>query len=388
MQEWTNFDDIKSKLLRLWKKGDILTKSDLFPLTIKLKGPNSKCYGTHFLEISNWVKGLKNKDINSIGYGYEVVEKEINLRLVGKNTVPTHVIIKDLNDATKLIKKQKELHMFLKNKEALFDEWEQLEEWICKYPFKVLESIGVNCHKYIKVVKWFEQNPNHNVYIRQFDIPGIDTKFIEKNKVVLTEILNAILPENQINEEAKRFEERFYIKAKPANVRFRILNEANDYDFTDMSVPLEEFVNWRHDFENVFFTENEINFLSFPNVEKSIIIFARGYGVDNFKNVKWLLTKKLYYWGDIDTHGFNILSRARSFLPHLESFLMTEEILLTHKDLWVSEDKQFLYEVKNLRDDEYELLYSLQNNTFGHRVRLEQERISYRHIQEAIKDIC
>jgi len=42
------------------------------------------------------------------------------------------------------------------------------------------------------------------------------------------------------------------------------------------------------------------------------------------------------YWGDLDTHGLAILSRARLKLPHLESALMDEHTLLRHRDLWVS----------------------------------------------------
>ena len=29
----------------------------------------------------------------------------------------------------------------------------------------------------------------------------------------------------------------------------------------------------------------------------------------------WLLEKEIYYWGDIDTHGFAIFNQLRGFLP-------------------------------------------------------------------------
>ncbi len=387
MQNWTSLDDIKFKVLKLWNNGNLLTKNDLFPLKIKLKVPSSSSYGTYFNDISNWVKHLKEHDINSIGYGYKLVEKEVNLRLVGKNTIPTHVIIPDLENAVKLINKQKYMKVFFENKKILLEHWIELEDWINKYPFKIIDTVGEKQHKFIQVIKWFEQNPEHYIYIRQFDIPSVDTKFIEKNKVILGEMLKVVLPENLVNEEEKSFEGRFYIKSKPIMIRFRILDLSQQCKFTDMSVPLEEFQDYNPSYENIFFTENEINFLSFPNVKNSCIIFSKGYGIENFKNVKWLETKKLYYWGDIDTHGFNILSRARNFLPHLESFLMTEDILLKHKDLWVDEEKQFLYEINNLHPDEKQLVHKLQNNIFGKNIRLEQERIGYTYIQNAINVI-
>ena len=103
--------------------------------------------------------------------------------------------------------------------------------------------------------------------------------------------------------------------------------------------------------------------------------------------MQWLKNKEVYYWGDIDTHGFNILSIARGFLPDIKSFLMTEQILMAHKTLWVKEDRPFLSEIKNLNDQEQNLLYKLQNDYFGSKVRLEQERIRFKYLEEWMEHI-
>ena len=45
MKKWTDFHDIKTKLEKKWKSGEILCnmieEKDLFPSRIKIKGPNS-----------------------------------------------------------------------------------------------------------------------------------------------------------------------------------------------------------------------------------------------------------------------------------------------------------------------------------------------------------
>ena len=66
---------------------------------------------------------------------------------------------------------------------------------------------------------------------------------------------------------------------------------------------------------------------------------------------------------------------------------MTEQILMAHKTLWVKEDRPFLSEIKNLNDQEQNLLYKLQNDYFGSKVRLEQERIRFKYLEEWMEHI-
>ncbi len=391
MSNWTCYNDIKIRLNKIWNKGDILRSTqecdNIFPLKIKLKTPTASEMCNQFVEIGKWIQSLKTQDKHVKGYGYILEEKTVNYRLVGKNTLPTHAVIPTILDAVKIISKKSDYDLYIENKNLILDNFPTLKEWVHKYPFKVINKIGEEPLSFIKVLKWFKSHPNHYMYIREFDIQGVDTKFIEKNKVIIAEMLDIILPNLDVNSNERNFEKRFNIKSKPSLIRFRILDENMYTIFSDITVNIEEFNNWNPDFENVFFTENEINFLSFPSVEKSCIVFSKGYGVELLRNAEWLKELKTYYWGDIDTHGFNILSIARGFLPNLESFLMNEEILVKHKNLWGIEEKQFLGSIKNLTSSERDLVDKLQNDYFGVGVRLEQERIKFSYIEEYLETI-
>ncbi|WP_180272720.1 Wadjet anti-phage system protein JetD domain-containing protein [Konateibacter massiliensis] len=392
MSTWSKPDDIKRKIDYRWKKGDILRhcllKDDLFPLVIKLDAPSYKELSLYFSNVIIWITQLKEKEKLKRGYGYELIEKEINYRTIGKNSIPTHAQISSLEDAIKILHKQREVELFISNTHNLLQRWKGLQEWILRYPFKLIKSIGNDCDKFITVLEWFETHPNHYLYLRQLDIPSIDTKFIENNKTVIGELLEILLPTEQVNMSAKNFEEKFYLRQKPKMIRFRILDSRYTWQgISDLTVPIEEFSQWRPGFEKIFFTENEINFLSFPKVENSCIIFGKGYGVEIFKMAKWIADKKIYYWGDIDTHGFNILSIARGFLPNLKSFLMTEEILLEHREMWVNEEKQHLSEIENLTYEESILVSKLQNDYFGKGIRLEQERVAFGFVEKFIENL-
>lgn len=80
----------------------------------------------------------------------------------------------------------------------------------------------------------------------------------------------------------------------------------------------------------------------------------------------------------LDTHGFAILHRARSYIPELQSVLMDEDTLLQHKALWVDEAAQHsAAELALLTEEEQQLYRDLKLQRWGQNVRLEQERIDW-----------
>ena len=66
---------------------------------------------------------------------------------------------------------------------------------------------------------------------------------------------------------------------------------------------------------------------------------------------------------------------------------MNEEVFLKHRKFWVKEDKTFLADVKDLDNDEKILLKKLQENIYGENLRLEQERINFKYLQEYLKKL-
>ena len=106
-----------------------------------------------------------------------------------------------------------------------------------------------------------------------------------------------------------------------------------------------------------------------------MVFFELGYKANLLKEISWLKNKKIIYWGDIDTHGFAILSRLRAHFPHIESNLMDEETLLKYEHLWSCESQPYLGECPNLSSDESLVFENLRSRKWGSNVRLEQERI-------------
>jgi len=174
-------------------------------------------------------------------------------------------------------------------------------------------------------------------------------------------------------------------------VRFRlldpdlaILSAGTDQDIT---ITREAFACIDLPAETVFITENEINFFAFPQVRASMVIFGAGYGFRNLADIDWLQKRKIYYWEDIDTHGFAILDQFREFFPRAESFLMARETLLTHRSLWETENQPGSATLTRLTPEEKVLYDDLCHNMLGNRIRLEQEKIAFNTLVEALGNI-
>ena len=131
--------------------------------------------------------------------------------------------------------------------------------------------------------------------------------------------------------------------------------------------------------DTVFITENEINGLAFPAFPNALVIFGLGYRAEALRRLHWLADKRLYYWGDIDTHGFAMLDRLRSRMPHARSLLMDRATLDVHRELTGQEaaHQRFTGTLTRLTHAEQQLFQALRDNVLGNNLRLEQEHVGY-----------
>jgi hypothetical protein len=109
--------------------------------------------------------------------------------------------------------------------------------------------------------------------------------------------------------------------------------------------------------------------------------------VDVLEPLGWLADLDLVYWGDVDTHGFAILNRLRHRFGHARSMLMDRATLLAHRGQWVTEPRPTAAVLDLLDAEEAELYRDLVNGSFGPSVRLEQERIRFAAIEQALENL-
>jgi hypothetical protein len=386
--DWTVPDDLRRQVLRLWESGRLLVAplrgEALFPLRLKLRGPSARELSDEFDRVRVWISQWEG------GTGYELEWSEINHRVLGRNRIPAAACVVCEEDAMRLIGKSRDAAQFRQIAAETAARAPGLMEWLGQRPLTALEQ-GAAWTRVLDVVTWFRDHPRSGLYLRQIDIPGVDTKFIEERKPLLTELLDLTLPPDAIDAAApgwRSFERRYALRSKPNSIRFRMLDPRLAIcGLTDLSVPAQEFARLEIRPARVFITENEINGLAFPDVPGAVVIFGLGYGLDRLSEIDWLRDRPMHYWGDIDTHGFAMLDRVRAIFPGVESLLMDRQTLDEHSHLWVRESSPCVGELSRLRGPEPTLYDDLRFNRLGERVRLEQERIGFRWVERAIKAV-
>jgi len=246
----------------------------------------------------------------------------------------------------------------------------------------------------LDVVDWVAAHPRPGIYLRQVDIPGVHSKFIETHRGVLIQWLDRVLPPEAIEPSAcgvSRFARRYGFRDKLQRIRLRGLDPArallDGLVDADITLDADSFIRLHPAVSRVFITENEINFLAFPAVADSLLVFGAGYGFDVLAQADWLAHCQVYYWGDIDTHGFAILDQLRTHIPHARSLLMDRATLLAFEDQWGVEEAQTQRDLLHLDADERSLYDELRDNRIRPTLRLEQERIAFGWVEDALSVI-
>ena len=386
---WTQQKDLRAQLVKLWERGDMLsslvTEESLFPRRLSLKCPTSKEMVDRFDDVRYWVNEISNAP------NCRVVTREFNHRVFGTNSIPSEVWIDSFDDAIAFISKRKESARFMAIVEQTKQCQSNLLSWLAKRPMRAL-ALADDWGLLLEIVSWIQVNPRPNIYLRQVDIPSVHSKFIEAHRGVLAELFDMVLPPEMIelsSSGVSGFAARYGFCDKPLRIRFRMLDPdaISKAIGQDITLDAASFANLNPTVSRVFITENEINFLAFPLIKDSLVIFGSGYGFEMLRQVQWLSHCHIYYWGDLDTHGFAILDQFRSQFLHTESFLMDKATLLQFEPLWDIEEQQTLRDLPRLTPDELSLYNALRDNQIRKNLRLEQERIGFNWLNAALKKL-
>ena len=382
--------ELKKKAQRPWVTGSFLKSwladESLFPLEIPFRTPSGRTLGSDFARVRDWIVLLQGSSKAATGSGYVLEYRTINHQQLGRQKVPGRILFESRDDWLAYIGQQKAFRQFDELAGSTRRMLPEVMAYMAAKPLQVIEY-AESWPGLLKVCRYFQLNPRPNRYIRQLDIPGVDSKFIEGHRGILSELLTLALDPEDYDETLtglaeNGFERRFGLCFDEPLIRFRLLD--TDGPHTDISVPVSQFVD--PGVGTVFITENKINGLAFPRQSDAIVVFGLGYGVRSLASADWMKQKRVVYWGDIDTHGFSILSQVRRLFPQTESLLMDQATLDVHKVLCVQEQeaKRYRAALPNLTPQEAALYESLKSNSQGENLRLEQERISYGSLLSAL----
>jgi hypothetical protein len=338
-----------------------------------------------FSELRDASHLLREKSKENIGYGYQLIWENKQKRDLGNQTLPIRAIIDNSDDFLQLLSKQAEFKRFQADVSLIRQIIPSLENWLCVRPMRVIEYHGL-WNDLLKVCTYFLAQLNLNLYIRELPI-DVHSKFIEENATILRELLDYLLPSECINRDSTRFELRYGLKYDEPSIRLRLLDAKFKSLFAasldDIAAPVSQVVKLNLDVRNVLIVENKITFLTLPQIRDTVAIWGKGFQVELLVDIGWLKDTQIYYWGDLDAQGFQILSALRSNFPHTTSFLMDLQTFEKYQRFVVRGTTSPLVELTHLSPDEFSLYQNLAAET----LRLEQERISQGDVLAALWEL-
>lgn len=376
---WTRPADVRATVRKKWDSGALLRRfaagQDWEPIGIPIHGPTASQIGERLTEVREWAAEWAQ----AAGGPLRVEYKQVGGRHFGTNSLPYRAWLDSYADAWALLKVGAVVRRLTEMIEAARDS--RLIPWLTAHPMRALR-VASDWDKLVATVRWIEQRQTPGMYMRQIDVPGVDTKFVEQHKGVLAELLDVQLDPSRVRADAPDFAARYGFLRKPAYVRFRVAQGFRG--FSELFVRTNELTAAPADITRAYVLENEITYLAFPVPDAAMAILGGGYAVPLLESLGWLAGLDVVYWGDIDTHGFTILDRLRSRLPHARSVLMDRATLLAHREHWGTEPKPTAAPLDRLDQDEAAFYADLISNTYAPSVRLEQERIRFSAVETAV----
>lgn len=379
--------EIKRQALKWWKPflQSHLKNEVFFPKTIERIGKiSSSSVREKMSELQMQLEELYKNSKEKSGNGYVINKGDVNFRRTGSHSLPQTVSFETADDYIEFIGKKKDWNSFFKCSGLVLQKMPQLNDWIFNNPLLVIEN-EKNWEDILKVCNYFLLNPKPGLYIRQLPV-DLHTKFIEQNETIIKSLLDYLIPEHIRDESEKQLFKRYHLLYDEPTVRTRILDKHLKIgNLADIRIPLSDFESLNFDCSNVILTENKMNFLALPDLPSAIAIWSGGgFMISYLKNTNWLRSKNIFYWGDLDAHGFLMLHQMRTYFPKTESVMMDVKTFEQFKSEGVVSGKKLNSETLNtLTETEMAMFNFLKVNNF----RLEQEKIRQEYADEFFKGL-
>lgn len=349
-----------------------------FPIVLSLKAPTGQQAFADIDHFHTFFKTWKN-----FAYPDLVEWQQRQFKQLATQHVPVKLVIPTLDVMVELLGQQQRFKKisdkiscllqqpFVEShiEYALFSTLIEYLEQIEQYPEHDWQLL-------IQLIAQLKLNMGAGHYLRALPLQHVDTKFLEKN-LIFVEAICDVLHQGEIQATGGLLSwlncldhPKGWLMIKPlcAKVQqslggFPVFQLSTDV-LTEFELPAQ----------HIIVVENIQSGLALPMLENSIVVCGGGKNI-KWLDAAWLQHKKVYYWGDLDSEGLNILSMVRQKIPDVIPLMMDEATVLQFQDKMVDEPDSVFSEPQYLTAEELSLFHALRKNCYKNK-RLEQERIS------------
>ncbi|RAJ81921.1 hypothetical protein CLV59_104146 [Chitinophaga dinghuensis] len=384
------YEELRKKVKNEWNPllRSYLSGEEMFPVEMKTGSATVADYKHQLAVIDENITSLlsHSKNVKGKGYLLTLTKRDFKDRMIAPRTEPVLAIWETTEDLIYTLEKEKEWKRFVGNVALIREVLPALESWMMEN-CKELTVANRPWAGLLDVCNYFLRHPRPNVFSRE--VPHLqDTKFMENHESILRSLLDFLIPEHIRDSTASKLEKRYYLRYSEKMVHLRSLDKSvkSKDGFDEKQVPTASFIE-NPCYENtVLILENQKCLESLPELPSTLAVKRYG-GVDVkfFKEVPWLKDKRIFYWGDIDEHGFQILHNLRTYGLDVTSVMMDLQTYMTFKEHAVSGERVEATSMVTLTKEEAAMLEYLQCHREENR--LEQEKIRHSYTLEKFKSI-
>ncbi len=429
--------DVEKKILKQeFENKNNLTQRLLgqrpYPIKINLQLPTEKKQAAdfksyqHFLE--KWRDYPQQKFVKRIDKAYSFMQS---------TNLPCEFVINNEDEFLEFLPPaySKEIRTFVTRANALSLLFPNTQKEDFYFLLKrIIKFSSDDFEKILNVIPQLHENlGNGTLFIRALPLKGIDTKFLENsdNEFIIMATLKVagIIKENLCNDlEEKNIDEITNLDSvqetsslSSISTEKDITNNEKNLETEINDTTLSKFLNVRekpkgfinvmlldpelyHYYhglsmfkisqeelylkdlpcDNILVVENEQSGYMLPTLRNTIAIFGCGKNLA-WSKADWLKSKKkIFYWGDLDSHGFAMLANFRENVgSRVQSILMDRKTIELHLEGRVNEpSSETSIKINQLTDDEQNALKFLQSSELN---RLEQEKLEGEYVFHKLK---
>ena len=193
---WTRPADVRVAVRRRWPVllTNLLAGQDWEPLAVPLRGPGPAEVGERLADVQAWAAEWEQAGRGPLRVEY----KTVGGRLIGTNQIPCRAWLDDYDRAWEFLGTRQQVRRLAEIVEQTKAQCPRLLGWLERHPVKALDLASSWTHL-LATVCWIDEHQSAGLYVRQVDVPGVDTKFIDKHKRGLTELLDLQLDPARID---------------------------------------------------------------------------------------------------------------------------------------------------------------------------------------------
>lgn len=354
---------------------------DSFPLTYSLDVPTEAVACRNLEATRAWISQWKHLALPA-----QVDWTERRWSTLGQQKIPAAVTIESPGDLMVWVGQATTWRDECARAKLLLARWPHLAPRLPENFGMIADYTNQDFLRAMAMADWLVRHQDAGIYARQIPVAGLDTKWLEKHSDTVARLVASVLGQPRGSD----LHAMCQLRRRPSQMTIRLLDpdlKRACAGLENITAPIEEIAQLDIGIEQAIVLENVVTGLALPALPRTVAILGLGNHISALGQLPWLQSARAIYWGDLDTFGFIILSRAREQVPHLQSLLMDRRTMDAHSELWVPEKAPYAGASPVGLTDAEARMYAWFHTAAGQNQRLEQERIAWDFAEREVVNI-